>query len=910
MRKFLRNVTILFCFYAITGLAQNGPSNKIKTERIIIKVKTEYKSICKEGINNQDFINLTERLNILAITRKYPNSFIPAEENKTHNYVDLSTLYEISYLTDRSLEKIMSDLYNLGLFDYVQPYYYPNLFYIPNDPHNETHQYYLNTVSAYQAWDSSIGDTNIIIGIVDTGIDIDHEDLIDNIAYNYNDPINGIDDDNDGFIDNYRGWDLGEFDNNPQSNVNHHGTQVAGAAAASTNNGIGISGTGFLCKILPVKISDENGDLTQSYEGIVYAADHGCQVINCSWGGNEWHPYGQDIINYATFNRGALVVAAAGNSSNDVPIYPASYDNVLSVAATDVNDIVWEGSSFGYQVDISAPGVNIYFTKNDNAYGSGWGTSYAAPIVSAAAGILHSWYPQYDALQYRAILINTSDIIDTIGQNQDYLYQLGKGRLNMFRSLTDSILPFIELKNLSITTGDTFNIQGEILNLLTPTNDLSVSLSANYDDMSFVNYQYNFGVIATNESLNIEDGIFNFVINDEVGFDENILFKFEFVDGIYNSYQFFEAIVNQSFLELNFNKIKTTITANGRIGYNDYPQKDGNGFIYNDKGNFLYEGGLVIATSTNHVLDNLYDKDDFIVEEKTKDLSVSNNLSIYYSKYSDKNALDNKIGLEINQRVYAWNDESFSDFIIIEYEIVNLNTFGINNLHAGIYADWDIMGSDFDRASTDANHNLLYCWNDANPIYYTGIQVLNESFVNYYAIDNVIGGNGGIDIQNGFSDEEKYFALTKSRPSAGESEFGNDIAVIIATGPYEINGNDTIRIAFALIGGSNLYNLIESAENALIKYHIITNAFEPNTKNSILKVYPNPVINEFVIECNKFSGFTKVCIYNNNGKKIFSEEIKSEDGKIRVETNDIKPGIYYLQIINKTKMYYAKIIIH
>ncbi|GAI36367.1 unnamed protein product, partial [marine sediment metagenome] len=130
------------------------------------------------------------------------------------------------------------------------PHYLPELLYTPDDPLN-IYQYYLDTIKAYDAWEICKGDSNIVIGITDTGVDIDHEDLQGNIYYNYNDPINGIDDDNDGFIDNFRGWDLGENDNNPQWEINDHGVVVTGIAGARTDNGIGISGVGFKSRFLP-----------------------------------------------------------------------------------------------------------------------------------------------------------------------------------------------------------------------------------------------------------------------------------------------------------------------------------------------------------------------------------------------------------------------------------------------------------------------------------------------------------------------------------------------------------------------------------------------------------------------------------------------------------------------------------
>ena len=210
-----------------------------------------------------------------------------------------------------------------GLVEYAEPRYIPELLYEPNDPSTGS-QYYLGKIQAYDAWDIAQGDTNTVIAIVDTGMDMDHGDLIYNIAYNTDDPLDGTDNDNDGFVDNFRGWDMGDNDNFPQNEMNEHGTLCAGLASADTDNGIGIAGPGFKCRLLPVKIQDSDSLLTRSYEGIVYAAEQGAQIISCSWGDTHYARFEQDMVSYAAINKDALVVAACGNDNNIRNFYPAS----------------------------------------------------------------------------------------------------------------------------------------------------------------------------------------------------------------------------------------------------------------------------------------------------------------------------------------------------------------------------------------------------------------------------------------------------------------------------------------------------------------------------------------------------------------------------------------------------------
>ena len=132
--------------------------------------------------------------------------------------------------------------------------------------------------------------------------------MVANYAYNYNDPVNGIDDDNDGYIDNFLGWDVADNDNDAGFGSSGHGINVGGLISAATDNVTGLSGAGFKTKLMPVKIDQSStGQLTAAYKGIVYAADHGAFIINNSWGGTVYRQYEQEIINYAAVNRGCLL---------------------------------------------------------------------------------------------------------------------------------------------------------------------------------------------------------------------------------------------------------------------------------------------------------------------------------------------------------------------------------------------------------------------------------------------------------------------------------------------------------------------------------------------------------------------------------------------------------------------------
>ena len=219
---------------------------------------------------------------------------------------------------------------------------------------------------APQAWEVTSGAASVVIAVLDTGIDKRHEDLAGKVIAEVN------------------------FTDSPTTNdIYGHGTHVAGIIAAAANNGVGIAGLAYDCRLLNVKVADDCGMFQSSVaaRGIRWAVEHGAKVINMSLVSTEPSRDLEEAINYA-WSKGVVVVAAAGNFIGTKAAYPAYYSNCLAVAATDSNDCVASWSSRGDWVDVVAPGVDIYSTLSGSQYGSKSGTSMAAAHVSGLAGLL------------------------------------------------------------------------------------------------------------------------------------------------------------------------------------------------------------------------------------------------------------------------------------------------------------------------------------------------------------------------------------------------------------------------------------------------------------------------------------------------------------------------------------------
>jgi subtilisin family serine protease len=382
-----------------------------------------------------------------------------------HKKSELASIYQFDFDPQYDALDVAQDFTGDEHLLYAEPRYVHRLFEEPNDEVYLTGiQWYFNTVQAQQAWDIAHGDSSVIIGIVDSGVDWDHPDLADNIWVNPGEDLNGdgqitgidwnnADDDSNGYIDDFFGWDfagLGYPDNNPMDFGIGHGTHVAGIAAAVTNNAEGIAGMSWNCTIMAVKTSvDESPYVPYGYEGILYAADNGADVINCSWGGPGFSQFDREIIDSA-LARGAIVVTSAGNDPGTSPPdtcpanYPSFYDPVIAVAATNQSDRAAGFTYYGSWVDVSAPGVGIYSTAWDDTYRFLQGTSFSSPLVAGVAALLRSVDPDMTVEEFEAKMWYTSDDIDHL--NPGYEGWLGGGRVNAHKALLSLTEPLLMLE--------------------------------------------------------------------------------------------------------------------------------------------------------------------------------------------------------------------------------------------------------------------------------------------------------------------------------------------------------------------------------------------------------------------------------------------------------------------------------
>ena len=380
----------------------------------------------------------------------------PYETVQLEEITGLDRTYEIRYSEPIDPFDLCKKLMLSPDVEYAAPVLIHTASFTPNDP-LFGQQAWLNNMRLPQAWDISKGSKDVIVAIVDSGTDWQHEDLSSQIWSNTDEiPNNNKDDDNNGYVDDVRGWDfVGNVtiqevingilkpDNDPRidyptiNGTNGHGTVVAGCTGASTHNATGVASPGYNITLMPLKCGSDRPDvpsILEGYTAIRYAADNGAHIINCSWGGPGTSPAIQDVIDYA-ISKGALVIAASGNDgqNNDVAVQnPANLDGVLSVGASNNNDRVTGFSNYGWVVDVYAPGANILSTWHGNRYNGLTGTSFSCPLTSGVAALVKAihpdWTPEMIAAQLRATVDPLTGI--SAGRRPQYF-----GRVNAERAL-------------------------------------------------------------------------------------------------------------------------------------------------------------------------------------------------------------------------------------------------------------------------------------------------------------------------------------------------------------------------------------------------------------------------------------------------------------------------------------------
>ncbi len=471
----LKTMILLLLLFAVSTACFGLDSPKYHRGVITIKVSEETVPINRQegsvSFGTSSLNKLGSQFEISKLEKRF--TYNQAILDKRSDLPDLSRIYKLTFPENIDVHTVAEAFNDDPDIEYAEPIPIMYEFDTPNDEYYSD-MHHLTQVVAPDAWDVHHGEdgAEVVIGICDSAVEWYHPDLIDNLYQNLGedadndghvielvdgnwvfDPgdVNDVDDDDNGFTDDFVGWnfhtDDGTPENDPNASItNFHGTFVTGMAAGNTDNNLGISSIAWNVKYLPTKHGMNYniwppGVIYDAYDGIIYLAEMGCDIINCSWGGDGYSNAHQEALDYAR-GLGCIIVSAAGNAASNSPyIFPASYPGVISVGAVDRNDAITNYSNYGIGIDVSAPGGTylanrVLSTIPVANYTYGSGTSFSSPIVAGLLALLKSYYSDWTNDQLIRQVLGTADDIDQL--NSGYENQLGCGRINAYRALTET----------------------------------------------------------------------------------------------------------------------------------------------------------------------------------------------------------------------------------------------------------------------------------------------------------------------------------------------------------------------------------------------------------------------------------------------------------------------------------------
>ncbi len=929
-------------------------------DKIIIKLK-DAASLAK-GARSFGISGVDRLLKSYSVTSVKPMFSLPMNNTKPVA-AGIDRIFVAQYTSPIDAFELAKELSQYDEVEYAEPWFiYPvdNVTTCrPNDT-NRSKQWALDKMSADSAYCYASGSDTVVIGIIDTGVQWDHPDLAANIWINQGEygggkESNNIDDDGNGKIDDWHGWDFGGADyNNPVEDNNPtattynvgHGTHVAGIASAVTNNGVGVSGVGNNCKLMPIKTASDNdtrGDgnayIIFGFQGIIYAADMGVDVVNCSWGGAGYSQFENNVIQYAR-SKGTLVVAAAGNSGVEEKHYPAAYDDVMSVAARQPSlDLRATYSTYDGSVDVSAPGGQyyngstydttrmIYSTFINNTYYSMEGTSMASPHIAGLVGLVKSKFPQMNSFQASEQVRVTAD---PITNQPTFNYKMGKGRANALKAVTDTTSPALRVVSYRVDDteagngnglldpGETVKLYCTFQNFLRPTTSASVTLvSGDNAKLSVVaiNNPFAIGVLGTLDTMNNVTAAFQLLVGSSVASNITASVRLGFSDGSsYTDYQWLFFILNPLFATTAPGNVAFSVSNFGSLGYYDYVNdvSYGYGFQYPPGSvSALFHASLVIGNDSNHTSDNAYGNPTVptAIDWKTAENGVFSfptdggaDQEIRCA-YTDSGNMSSRLGLKVIQKSYGYANAPDNDYVILRFDINNIRTGStaadtFKNVYAGIFADWDVNNYTYNKVGYDASRQLGYMWDSTGSSYY-GVVMLKQQATSFRAIEN------SAYIWNGFSEADKFKFLSGGFEKTDGTPV-NDWSTMIGAGPFIIPPRTYLLLGVAFVAGDNLADLQANADAAILKGNQILAVREiPGTIPEGFQLYQNYP--------NPFNPGTRITysiphrdhvvlkVYDLMGHEVatlINEEQSAGKYEVDFDGSKLSSGMYYYRLIS------------
>ena len=872
--------------------SKNGVTKKAYASSVpgVVIVKLKQQAATKNGSGVIE--SVMQQMGASELIPLFASASSAKNGDASHALAELGQIYEMRYDTPVAPQVVANLLAQDERIEFAEPRYRYTLSHTlthaasygekaipgrvaPNDPqfNDMTHLRHVNMPEAWDIVKASEGD--VLIGIIDGGVDWEHIDLMDNVWRNQGEVENGLDDDGNGLVDDLVGWNFPDNSNDPKGLTRtpfngQHGTMVAGVAAAVTDNNTGISGASWNAKFIPVNAGCPTADnaVCFGYEGMIYAAREGADVINVSWGGPDSF-LGREVVRVVQ-DIGALIVVSAGNGGNledpgidldTSPSFPAAYDGVLVVGSTGKeSDVKASFSNFGISVDVFAPGVNLNSTLPNDAYTmEASGTSFSVPFVAGLAALVKTQHDEWDMEQVREQIRATSQRID---EANDITLNglLGSGRIDAVKALTDTNVPSVRVHQVSfvesdgdgsIQEGEAVDVTLELLNYLASASGVTYTVTTQDSLVSLTQASGSLGTIPSEQSALAP---FSFQLANDVPSDHSLRFNVMLQGDGFTSNELVDFSVNR--ITHDTGVLQVSLTDEGNIGWKDFEDtSEGQGFNYFGV-NWLFEGGLVIGIGRNTILSSVRNQEP-LTQDNDFERVFGSKFGVLPGTITAENGLvilqeTEEIGLRIHQESYADTETENTNFIILRYilSLPNLNGPTLDDIYIGLFMDWDLTtGGDYARYDPARRLGVVQSSRD-NPILVLGTKLLAPfSNVSYRSVRNeeIFDNRSGGD---GFTDAEKWEFLSGGIQT--ESVDDDDVSTLIAAGPYQLLPGEPIEIAFALLAARSIDNMNLFADNAQRLWDQSIQGESPNPVSveneaeslafELESAYPNPAI--------------------------------------------------------------------
>ncbi|MCB2198457.1 S8 family peptidase [bacterium] len=688
-----------------------------------------------------------------------------------------------------------------------------------NDP-LAAFQWHLDHVNAFAAWDVAPDAEGVVVAVVDNGVDMDHPDLQPILWVNQaeRDGRRNIDDDENGYIDDFFGWDSYSNDGDPNAPTNvssrDHGTHCSGIAVGAHNNRVGISGIAPGARLMAIR-AGQGSQIGSAVEGIVYAVDNGARVLSMSFSGGGESAFERDAIRYAAAND-VVLIAASGNEGQTALAYPAAYEEVIGVAAVDLDNQITSYSNTGPWVDIAAPGSDILSTVIDG-YGYSTGTSMATPLVAGIAALIIGEDPDLSADAVKARLLSGS-IPLTDPPNAGYPTR----RVDAWRTaLSDR--PTVVVNNLDVVDGD----EDGVLELgedgsLTLELEL-IGRSASEVSISCTSTDGGLQADFQEGWTDLEPGLFTsraFTIHANSsgsrGFAPltlDIQVQHEGANGSLDTYRSTTVVdipVDPKWRTHDAGEMVASITDFGAIGYRDYVNnKDrAEGIRLTERSTgFLFHGSVMVAQGANvsdcafgNNSQNIY---DFFTTSagEIRQVATAPSQVVYSAQYTDGAAFGTA-GVLVDQTSISYPNGEEIVYVDLDVTPIAGNNFTYD---VGLYCDWDIGGAYNNTVRYNSTEKLSYI---LGPNGAAGIKIIGDTPVGVAAIDNEAV------VYNGFTDTEKAQLMTSGTENA-EFLTAGDMSHIVAVRLEGVTVAEPGRASFAILAAESESALLGLAKRTV-----------------------------------------------------------------------------------------------